>query len=442
MGSKMKIVKIQAVILGSLMVPLAANAEPWQQLITESTTSIQEKVVEWRHHFHANPELGNREFKTAEVIAAHLRALGFDIVETGIAHTGVVGTLVGGRPGAVVALRADMDALPVTEKTGLPFASKVTTEWRGRETGVMHACGHDAHIAILMGVAEVLAGMRSQIPGAIKFIFQPAEEGTPTGESGGAKMMIESGVLAGRYVPEAIFGLHVFPSAAGSVVYKSEGMMASSDGLQIIVKGVQTHGSMPWSGVDPITVAAQIINSLQSVVSRQVDISNAPVVITIGSINGGNRGNIIPEEVEMTGTIRTFDPSMRTDVHERIERTAALVAQSFGAEAVVNIRHGYPVTFNDPELTAQMSHVLDRVAPNGKAIVGKPILAAEDFSFYAEKIPGLFFGLGVGPDGAAPKDFAPNHSPYFVVNDDALPVGVEALSNLALEWLHMKQSQR
>jgi len=425
-------------VLACVLLAWPASAdEEWQASITDRTASINDEVIAWRHHFHANPELGNREFETAKIIADHLRELGFDVVQTGVAHTGVVGVLKGGKPGAVVALRADMDALPVTEKTGLPFASEVTTEWRGRETGVMHACGHDAHMAILMGVAEVLAGMREQIPGTVKFIFQPAEEGAPPGEEGGADLMIKEGVLEGEYAPEAIFGLHVFPSPAGVISYKPEGMLAASDGLQITVRGVQTHGSMPWGGVDPIATAAQIINALQQVVSRQVDISNAPAVVTIGSITGGNRGNIIPEQVVMTGTIRTFDPDMRKDIHERITKIATLVAQSAGAQADVEIGLGYPVTFNDPELTAQMTPVLQRVAGDGRAVITKPIMGAEDFSYFANEIPGLFFGLGVAKDGT--EMGAPNHSPYFYVNDVALPVGVEALANLALQWLYDAQ---
>ena len=430
---------IKSVVPLFLLSASTAMASDWQQLITDRTASVNDRMVGWRHHLHANPELGNREFKTAAYIAEHLRELGFDSVQEGVAHTGVVGILRGGKPGPVVALRADMDGLPVTEKTGLPFASRVTTEWRGVETGVMHACGHDAHMAILMGVAEVLAGMREQIPGTVKFIFQPAEEGAPEGEEGGADLMIKEGVLARDEAPGAIFGLHVFPAPAGSIMYKPEGMLAASDGLLIRVKGVQTHGSMPWGGVDPIAVSGQVITALQQVVSRQIDISNAPAVVTIGSINGGNRGNIIPEQVEMTGTIRTFDPAMRDDVHARIEQTVQHIAAASGATAEVVIRKGYPVTFNDPELTAQMSDVLDRVSAGGKAIVTKPIMGAEDFSYFANEIPGLFIGLGVAKDGAGPADSASNHSPYFYVNDKALPVGVEALSNLALTWLNQAQ---
>ena len=425
---------IVGLMLGCLS--LQVLADDWQALVAERSAMVTEDAVAWRRHLHANPELGNREFKTAAYIAAHLKRLGFDSVEEGVAHTGVVGILKGGKPGPTVALRADMDGLPVTEKTGLPFASTVTTEWRGVETGVMHACGHDAHMAILMGVAEVLAGMREHIPGTVKFLFQPAEEGAPPGEEGGADLMIKEGVLDGEYAPQAIFGLHVFPAPAGTIMYKPEGMLAASDGLSIKVKGVQTHGSMPWGGIDPIAVSGQIVVALQNIVSRQIDISNAPAVVTIGSINGGNRGNIIPETVEMTGTIRTFDMAMRDDVHARIETTVAGIAKAWGAEAEVVINHGYPVTFNDPELTAQMAPVLDRVALGGRAFVTKPIMGAEDFSYFANRIPGLFIGLGVAKDGAQLGESAANHSPYFYVNDKALPVGIEALSQLALSWLH------
>jgi amidohydrolase len=429
---------LRATALATLLLAMPALGA-WQDSVSDRVATVNPKVVQWRHHLHANPELGNREFKTAAYIAEHLEQLGFDQVDTGVAHTGVVGILRGGRPGPVVALRADMDGLPVTEKTGLPFASRVTTEWRGVETGVMHACGHDAHMAILMGVAEVLAGMREQIPGTVKFIFQPAEEGAPPGEEGGADLMIREGVLGEPYAPGAIFGLHVFPAPAGTIMYKPEGMLAAADGLSINVTGVQTHGSMPWGGVDPIAVSAQIITALQQIVSRQIDVSNAPAVVTIGSINGGNRGNIIPEQVTMTGTIRTFDPAMREDVHARIERTVRLIAEASGAKAEVVIERGYPVTMNDPALTARMKSVLDRASAGGEATLIKPLMGAEDFSYFANEIPGLFVGLGVARDGASLTDSASNHSPFFYVNDKALPVGVEVLSSLALTWLHEAQ---
>jgi amidohydrolase len=420
-----------------LTIPALASAQ-WEETVRDLTDQVVPEVIEWRHHLHANPELGNREFKTAAYIAEHLQSLGFDEVQTGIAHTGVVGILRGGKPGKVVALRADMDGLPVTEQTGLPFASTVTTDWQGVETGVMHACGHDAHMAVLMGVARVLADMRDEIPGTVKFIFQPAEEGAPRGEEGGAALMLKEGVFEGEDVPGAVFGLHVFPAPVGTIMYKPEGMLAAADGLRIRIRGEQSHGSMPWAGIDPIAVSGQLIVALQNIVSRQIDISNAPAVVTIGSIAGGNRGNIIPAEVVMEGTIRTFDPAMRDDVHARIEPTAQGVATAWGVDIEVVIDKGYPVTYNDPALTARMAPVLERAA-DGRAMITKPIMGAEDFSLFANEVPGLFFGLGVAREGAAPGESASNHSPYFYVNDDAMPVGVRALSNLALTWLHDQQ---
>lgn len=420
-----------------LIVPASTIAESLP--ISAAADAINDKVVAWRRDLHAHPELGNREFKTAKKIAAHLRRLKFDEVQTKVAHTGVVGVLKGGKPGPVVALRADMDALPVTEQTGLEYASTVTTQWRGQSTGIMHACGHDAHVAILMGVAEVLASMRSEIPGTVKFIFQPAEEGAPPGEQGGAELMVAEGVLEGKYAPGAIFGLHVGPVTAGVIGFKPGGMQAASDGLEITINGRQTHGAMPWAGVDPIVIAAQVINSVQGIVSRQIDITQAPAIVTFGSINGGNRGNIIPAQVKLTGTIRTFDEDMRLSIHERIQRIATSVAEGNGATADVVIDKGYPVTYNNPALAKQMGPILDRFALGGQALIVPPITASEDFAFYAQKIPGFFFMLGVAPDGQAPNEVAPNHSPFFIVNDKALNVGVKALSSVALEWLATNQ---
>lgn len=397
-------------------------------------------VVELRHWFHEHPELGNREFKTAERVSAELRALGFDEVREGVAHTGVIGILRGGLPGPRVALRADMDGLPVTEKTGLPFASKVTTTWNDQPAGVMHACGHDAHMAILIGVARVLASMKADIPGEIMFIFQPAEEGAPPGEEGGAELMLKEGLFEGDEKPGAVFGLHVFPGETGSIMYRPNGFMAAADYLEIDVQGVQTHGSMPWAGIDPITASAQVISSLQTVVSRQLDITTAPAVVTIGTIDGGNRNNIIPEKVSMTGTIRTLDPGMRNKVHELIINTATHAAATMNAEANVMIDLGYPVTVNDPKLTSDMASVLDW-ASSGRAHVVNPILGAEDFSYFAYETPGLFFGLGVLPDEGDDRTIGANHSPYFYVNDRALPSGVRALSALALTWLLRAQSE-
>ncbi len=431
---KIKYPLLAGLMAMALLLQPVAGAD-WQEEVETLTSQVLPQAIANRHWFHARPELGNREFETARKIVDELNRLGFDEIEQGVAHTGVVAVLKGGLSGPTVALRADMDGLPVTEKTGLAFASKVTTLWQGVETGVMHACGHDAHMAILLGVAEVLSQMREGIPGNVKFIFQPAEEGPPMGEQGGAQLMIKQGVLGGRYAPGAIFGLHVFPGRTGSIMYKADGFMAAADSLEIEIVGKQAHGSMPWGGVDPITAAAQVINALQTVVSRQLDISQAPAVVTIGSIHGGNRGNIIPESVKLTGTIRTLDPGMREQVQSLIKQTAQQAAMSMGAKALVSIDLGYPVTFNDAKLTKAMRPVLERTALDGLATEVKPYMGAEDFSFYANEIPGLFFALGVAHDDPT-VEIATNHSPYFYVNDKALPVGIKALSQLALEWLY------
>ena len=399
--------------------------------IESLVAQVSPKVVEWRRDLHQNPELGNREFRTAAKVADHLRALGIE-VRTGIAHTGVVGILRGGRPGPTVALRADMDALPVTEMTDLPFASKVRAEYNGQEVGVMHACGHDAHTAMLMGAAEVLATLRDRIPGTVLFLFQPAEEGAPEGEDGGADLMLREGAFADPK-PEAIFGLHVWPNPVGTLTYRPEGAMAASDGLRITVSGRQTHGAVPWGGVDPIVVASQIVLGLQTIVSRQSDLTRGPAVITIGIISGGIRSNIIPDSVVMVGTIRTFDEGMRTDIHERIGRTAEQIAAASGAAARVNIpAGGNPVTFNDPELTRWAVPTLERAAGAGAVVQGLPITGAEDFSLYQKEIPGLFFFLGIAPEG---RPAYPNHSPLFYVDEAAFPVGVRAMAGLAVDYL-------
>ena len=391
---------------------------------------IEAKVIEWRRDFHRHPELGNREFRTAEKVARHLRSLGIE-VRTEVAHTGVVGLLRGG-PGPVVALRADMDALPVTERVDVPFASTVRAIYNGREVGVMHACGHDNHVAILMGVAEVLAGMREALPGSVKFLFQPAEEGAPAGEEGGARLMLAEGAFEDPR-PDVIFGLHVFPYEVGTIAYRPEGTMASSDGLRILVKGRQTHGAMPWGGVDPIVIAAQIVLGLQTIVSRQVDTTLTPAIVTIGSIHGGVRGNIIPDDVELVGTIRTFDAGVQEQLHERIRRTATSIAESAGATAEVTIRRGYPVTRNDPELTQKMLPTLERVAGAERVVLVPPTTGAEDFSYFAQQVPGLFFFLGVTPVGTDRAAVAPNHSPYFAADEKALLLGVRALAHLTID---------
>ncbi|HIN90001.1 MAG TPA: amidohydrolase, partial [Porticoccaceae bacterium] len=368
-------------------------------VLNSAIDDVEEKVIAWRRYIHEHPELSNREYETASLVAAHLENLGFDEIETGIAHTGVVGTLRGGQPGPTVALRADMDALPVKEMVDLPFASRVTAEYNGEQVSVMHACGHDNHVAILMGVAEVLARVRDDIPGTVKFIFQPAEEGAPAGEEGGAKLMIDEGVLSGNDRPEAIFGLHVWPTEAGTLSYRSGSTMAAADWLNIVVEGKQTHGSSPWLGVDPIIVAGQIMIALQMIPSRQLDVTAAPAVVSIGSIHGGVRGNIIPDRVELTGTIRTFDRAMREDLLARIRTTAESIAESAGAKATVTIDSYSPVTRNDPDLTDKMLPTLEWAAGSGRVQQAPLIMGAEDFSYFQEQIPGFYFFLGVNADG-------------------------------------------
>ena len=424
-----------AVLAASLLAvpPLSAQTGrgSLDREIDALVAQVNPKVVAWRRDIHEHPELGNREFRTAALVAEHLRGLGIE-VRTEVAHTGVVGVLRGGRPGPTVALRADMDALPVTEMVDLPFASKVRTEYNGQEVGVMHACGHDNHVAILMGAAEVLASMRDQLPGTVLFLFQPAEEGPPEGEDGGAGMMLKEGVFADPR-PDAIFGLHVWPSAVGTLSYRPEGAMAASEGLYIKVVGRQTHGALPWGGVDPIVTASQVVLGLQTIISRQSDLTKAPAVITIGSINGGVRGNIIPDSVVMVGTIRTFDDGMREEIHERIRRTAEQIAGAAGAEAVVRISSGAaPVTWNDPDLTRWAVPTLEGAAGADAVSVGLPITGAEDFSLYQKEVPGLFFFLGGNPEGRTPY---PNHSPLFYVDEGALPVGVRAMAGLAVDYL-------
>ena len=400
--------------------------------VQQSVDGVMDKVVAWRRDIHAHPELGNREFRTAGLVADHLKSLGME-VHTGVAHTGVVGVLRGGE-GPVVALRADMDALPVTEQVDVPFASRVRTTYNGEDVGVMHACGHDNHVAILMGVAEVLAGLGDELPGTVMFLFQPAEEGAPEGEEGGADLMLEEGVFD-DLTPGAVFGLHVWPAPVGSISTRSCGMMASSDSFNITVTGKQTHGAMPWGGVDPIVSASQIVMGLQTIASRQLDATRTPSIVTVGAIHGGVRHNIIPQEVEMIGTLRTFDAETRTQIHERVTRTAETIASSTGASAEVDISLGYPVTVNDPALTARMLPTLKRVA--GEAYFESPrVTGAEDFSYFAEAVPGLFLFLGIASDD--PDLVHPNHSPLFYADERALPVGVTALTALTLDFLAAK----
>ncbi|HJR36605.1 MAG TPA: amidohydrolase, partial [Gemmatimonadales bacterium] len=384
-----------------LCAPAETRAQALGREIDARAAAVLPKVVAWRRDIHQHPELSNRETRTAKLVADHLTSLGIE-VRTGVAHTGVVGVLRGGKPGPVVALRADMDALPVTELVDLPFKSTVTTEFNGQTVGVMHACGHDNHVAMLMGAAEVLAGLRAKIPGTIKFIFQPAEEGAPRGERGGAGLMIEQGALENP-APAAIFGLHVWPARVGTITYRSGPAMAASDQLFITVKGRQTHGAQPWGGVDPIVVASQVILGLQTIASRQINVTQVPAIITVGRIVGGNRGNIIPDSVMMEGTVRSFDETMRADIKERIRRTVSSIAQSAGATATVDFGIGNnPVTFNDPALTARMLPTLQRVAGGSNVSVGELSTPAEDFALYQQKIPGLFIFLGGVPKGQDP----------------------------------------
>lgn len=402
--------------------------------INRRVAAVMPQVITWRRDFHEHPELGNREFRTQKIVADYLRSLGMD-VRTDIAKTGVVGVLRGGKPGGVVALRSDMDALPVAEQVDLPFKSTVRSTYAGQDVGVMHACGHDAHMAMLMGAATVLAGMRAELPGTVKFLFQPAEEGPPPGERGGAVLMIEGGALENP-APTAIFGLHVWPEEAGKLSFKPGAEMSMADGLSIIVKGKQTHGAQPWKGVDPVVVSAEIVTALQSITARQTDITLAPAVVTVATIHGGVRGNIIPDSVVMTGTIRTFDKAMREDVHMRIKRTAEFIAQASGATAAVSFggASGSAPVYNDPALLTRMMPTITRVA-GGKINPNAVWMPSEDYSLYQQKIPGLFLFLGINKAGVSVDDAAPNHSPLFYVNEDALPVGVKALAGLAFDYL-------
>ena len=402
--------------------------------IDEAAIAVAEQVVAWRRHIHQNPELSNREHQTAELVAKHLEHLGMEVTR-GIAHTGVVGLLRGAKAGPVVALRADMDALPVVERTGLPYASKVKSLYEGQEVGVMHACGHDNHVAILMGAATVLAGLREQLPGSVKFIFQPAEEGPPKGEDGGARLMVRQGVLKNPEV-SAIFGLHISQGGlAGTANYRPEGAMASAQRMEIDIKGRQTHGARPWAGVDPIVTGAAIVMALQTIVSRQVDITEAPAVVTIATFHGGVRNNIIPASAQLGGTIRTYDPQMRAQIHEKIRDIATSIGAGMGAEVEVRIDEGVPVTYNDPDLAAAMAPTLEQVYGADNVSIADRITGAEDFSFYQEEVPGFFFFIGGRPEEIPEEDAIPNHSPFFYVDEAALLPAVRAMSRLAFDYL-------
>lgn len=402
--------------------------------IDAATAKLMPKLIEWRRHLHQYPELSNREVKTAKYVEDHLRKLGIE-VRAGVAKTGVVGILKGSQPGPVIGLRADMDALPVTERNSLPFLSKERAEFNGQQVGVMHACGHDTHVAMLMGTAELLAGMKDKIKGTVVFIFQPAEEGAPAGEEGGAPLMIKEGVMDNPKI-DAIFGIHVnSQTEIGKIKYKSGAAMASSDWFQIKVKGRQTHGAYPWLGTDPIAVATQIYTGLQMIVARQSDLPKAPVVITIGRINAGIRENIIPEELVMAGTIRTLDSAMQKDVHEKIRQTATKIAESMGATAEVSIDTKTLVTYNTPELVKKMLPSLQKAAGAENVLETEWVTGAEDFSFFGQKAPAFFFMVGGMPKGKNVKDAAPHHTPDFMLDDSRLDVGVKSFANIVFDYV-------
>jgi amidohydrolase len=396
---------------------------------------IESKVIEWRRHFHENPELSNQEFKTAEKIAAHLKSLGLE-VQTGVAITGVVGILKGNQPGKVVALRADIDALPVTERNDLPYKSTVETEFLGTKTGVMHACGHDTHTAILMGVAEVLSKHKDKIKGTIKFIFQPAEEGPPPGEEGGAALMIKEGVLENPKV-DVIFGLHINAGTpVGVLKYKKGGIMASVERFVISVKGKQTHGSQPWSGVDPILISAKIIDGLQTIISREAKLTDEAAVITVGKITAGTRFNIIPETAELIGTVRTLDPAMRSMIERRMKEMTETIAKAYGGEATIAFRNQTSITYNDPDLTDQMLPSLQTVAGAKNVQIVKATTGGEDFSYFQEVVPGLYFFLGgMNPDEESKGSF-PHHTPDFKIDESGMLLGVKAFTQLTLDYLN------
>ncbi|MEA2603152.1 MAG: hypothetical protein QOF89_4144 [Acidobacteriota bacterium] len=424
----------------ALAIPAGAANAPLDQEIDRLAGEVEPDVIACRRQIHEHPELSNREVETGKMVAERLGKLGL-AVKTGVAHTGVVAVLKGGRPGPVVALRADMDALPVTEEVDVPFASKVRTTYDGKEVGVMHACGHDAHTAILLGVAQVLSRLKADLPGTIEFLFQPAEEGPPAGEEGGARLMLKEGIFRDLR-PAAVFGLHVTPNFdVGQIGWRTGGMLAGADGLRIVVHGRQTHAAYPWRGVDPIVVASQIVLGLQTIASRQLDITEAPALITIGKIDGGVRENIIPDDVVMLGTIRYLGPAMRKDIQDRIRRTATSIAESAGAKAEVTIEERVALTFNDPTLTAKMLPSLRRTAGDANVREAQPSLGGEDFSYYQKEVPGMFIWLGIKTPGADPALFAQNHSPRFRVDEAGLKLGVRALSRLAVDYLQGPQSQ-
>ena len=413
---------------------LGQNATALKSKIAQKAETLESKVVAWRRDFHLNPELGNREFKTAEKVANHLKSLGIE-VKTGVGKTGVVGILKGGKPGPVVALRADMDGLPVKERVDIPFASKAVGEYNGQPVNIMHACGHDTHVAILMGTAEILASMKSDLKGTVKFIFQPAEEGAPEGEEGGAALMVKEGVLENPKV-DVIFGLHInAQTEIGKIRYRPGGTMASSDWFKIKIKGKQTHGASPWQGIDPIVTASQVVMGLQTIVSRNSPLNESAAVVTVGQINGGVRSNIIPEEVNMNGTIRTLDPAVQDMIHARMAQVATNIAQSAGATAEVKITKMCPITFNDVALTDKMVPTLESVAGKDNVSITAAATGAEDFAFYQQKVPGLFFFLGGAPKGKPESQTAPHHTPDFYIDEGGFVLGMKSMASLVVDYM-------
>jgi amidohydrolase len=434
--SLMKILFLSTLL--TISVSTFAQVDALKARVDQGADKIESQVIAWRRDFHEHPELGNRETRTAGIIAKHLQSLGIE-VKTGVAKTGVVGILKGAKPGPVVALRADMDALPVVERTPVPFASKVKTTYNGNEVGVMHACGHDSHVAILMGVAEILSSMKNDLAGTVKFIFQPAEEGAPAGEQGGAELMVKEGVMENPKV-DVVFGLHInSQTEVGKITYRPGGTMAGVNDMKITVKGRSAHGAYPWSSIDPIVVSAQIINNLQTIISRNLNVTENAGIVTIGSIHGGNRSNIIPEQVEMLGTIRALSAEDEKMLIEHVKLIATKTAEGAGATAEVLIPYSshYPVTYNDPSLTEKMLPTLQKTAGVENIVLRPAVTGAEDFSFYQQKAPGLFVFLGGMPKGKDPKTAPSHHTPDFYIDESGFKLGVRALADLTLDYMNM-----
>lgn len=426
--------RLTALLCAPLLLLSATINASESSKVAQMAQSVNQQVVDWRRHFHQYPELSNQEFKTAKTIAAALKEMGMEVTEN-IAITGVTGFLKGAKPGPTITLRADIDALPVIEQTNLPFASTQTATYRDKKVGVMHACGHDAHMSILLGVAKAMTKMQKQLKGNVLFIFQPAEEGLPAGEVGGAELMLKEGIFE-RYKPEAVFGLHAWSGFnAGKIGYRSGPAMASADQFEIVIKGKQTHGSRPWGGVDPIVVASQTVMAVQTIASRQVNVTKAPSIISFGVIEGGIRNNIIPDSVKLIGTIRNFDMGIRAQIHKKLEHTAKHVALAAGAEATVKINLGYPVTVNNPDLVKASLPSLEKVVGKENIIEADLVTGAEDFSFYALQVPGFFFYLGSSPKNVDAKTSPSNHSPFYTVDESALTIGVEAMLQASLDYM-------